>query len=95
VHITCRLGIERYTWVVLSIADKGLGLAPQDLKRIFKRFYRATSNDLVKIKGTGLGLFLVRTIARQHGGDVRASSDGPGKGTTLQLKLPLSIGGAP
>jgi two-component system sensor histidine kinase SenX3 len=92
VHITCRLGIERYTWVVLSITDTGLGLLPRELKRIFKRFYRAPANDPVRIKGTGLGLFLVRTIARQHGGNVRAISEGPGKGSTLQLKLPLVIG---
>jgi len=91
VRVACRLGIERYTWVVLSIADAGLGLAPRELTRIFRRFYRAASNDQVKIKGTGLGLFLVRTIARQHGGDIRAASDGPGKGTTFTLKLPLAI----
>jgi signal transduction histidine kinase len=92
VHIQCRLAIERYTYVVLSITDAGLGISARDLKRIFKRFYRAPSNDQVKIKGTGLGLFLVRTIARQHGGDVRATSEGPGKGTTMFLKLPLAIG---
>jgi two-component system, OmpR family, sensor histidine kinase SenX3 len=93
VHIRCRLGIEHYTWAVLSITDTGLGLPSRELKRIFKRFYRVSSNDLVKIKGTGLGLFLVRTIARQHGGDVRAISAGPGKGTTMSLRLPLLIGG--
>jgi two-component system sensor histidine kinase SenX3 len=91
VQIACRIGIERYTWVVLSIADNGLGVAPSDIKRIFKRFYRANSNDLVKIKGTGLGLFLVNTIARQHGGSIRATSEGLGKGTTMLLRLPLSI----
>lgn len=94
VHIRCRLAIERYTWVVLSIADTGLGLPSRELKRIFKRFYRVSSNDLVKIKGTGLGLFLVRTIARQHGGDIRAASEGAGKGTILSLRLPLLIGGS-
>ncbi len=92
VCIHCKLAIERYTWVVLSISDNGLGLLPREIKRIFKRFYRAPSNDQVKIKGTGLGLFLVRTIARQHGGSVRAISQGQGKGSTFQLKLPLSIG---
>jgi two-component system sensor histidine kinase SenX3 len=91
VEISCRIGIERYTWVVLSIADTGLGIAPADIKRVFKRFYRANSNDLVKIKGTGLGLFLVNTIAKQHGGSVRATSEGLGKGTTMLLRLPLSI----
>jgi signal transduction histidine kinase len=93
VDIRCRLSIERYTWLALTVTDTGLGLQSHDLKRIFKRFYRAGATDQVKIKGTGLGLFLVRTIAKQHGGDVRASSDGPGKGTTMTLRLPLAIGG--
>jgi signal transduction histidine kinase len=93
VHIRCRLAIQHYTWAVLSISDTGVGLPSRELKRIFKRFYRVSSNDLVKIKGTGLGLFLVRTIARQHGGDVTATSEGLGKGTTMLLQLPLAIGG--
>ena len=95
VSVRCKLAIERYTWVVLSISDNGLGLLPREIKRIFKRFYRAPSNDQVKIKGTGLGLFLVRTIARQHGGSVHAASQGQGKGSTFQLKLPLFIGNLP
>jgi len=94
VHVQCRLGIEHYTWAVLTITDTGLGIQAHDLRRIFKRFYRAASSDRVKIKGTGLGLFLVRTIVRQHGGDVRATSEGPGKGSTMILRLPLAIGNA-
>jgi signal transduction histidine kinase len=92
VHVRCRLSIEHYTWAVLAVTDTGLGIHARDLRRIFKRFYRASSNDRVKIKGTGLGLFLVRTIVRQHGGDVRAQSEGPGNGSTMILKLPLAIG---
>ncbi len=91
VHIQVRLSIERYTFAVVAIADQGLGLPSDQLKRIFRRFYRANTADRVKIKGTGLGLFLVRTIARQHGGDVRAESEGLGKGTTVLLKLPLAL----
>src|SRR5581483_966805 len=91
VQVRCRLMIEHYTWAVLTITDRGLGIQARDLRRIFKRFYRAAANDRVKIKGTGLGLFLVRTIVRQHGGDVRALSEGPGKGSTMILKLPLAI----
>ncbi len=90
VHITCRLAITRYTLVTLTITDTGLGLPPNELKRIFHRFYRVSGRDLVKIKGTGLGLFLVRTIARQHGGEISAESPGPGLGTTMILKLPLA-----
>ena len=91
VHVQCRLSIDRYTYAVLAITDQGLGLPSKELKRIFKRFYRAGTSDRVKIKGTGLGLFLVRTIARQHGGDVRAQSEGLGHGTTMLLKLPLAL----
>ena len=91
VHITCRLSIEKYIYALIAITDQGLGIPATDLKRIFKRFYRANTTDRVKIKGTGLGLFLVRTIARQHGGSVRAQSDGLGHGTTMLLKLPLAL----
>ena len=94
VDIRCRIGIEHYTWAVVTITDTGIGVPPRELKRIFKRFYRVGSNDQVKIKGTGLGLFLVRTIANQHGGEIRATSDGPGQGTTMTLQLPLAMGDA-
>ncbi len=90
VHIACRLGIAHSTSATLTITDTGVGIPATQLKRIFHRFYRVPGRDLVKIKGTGLGLFLVRTIVRQHGGEIIAQSPGPNQGTTFILKLPLA-----
>ena len=90
VRVVCSIAIVRYTQVALTITDSGIGLPPNQQKRIFKRFYRVPGRNAVRIKGTGIGLFLVRTIARQHGGDITASSPGPNLGTTITLTLPLA-----
>jgi len=92
VRIRATLSIHDYSNVSLSIADQGIGIPEDELKRIFKRFYRIPGRYAVKIKGTGLGLFLVRTIARQHGGKVAATSAGTNRGTTMTLTLPLADG---
>jgi two-component system sensor histidine kinase SenX3 len=77
--------------VILRVRDRGVGIPRSELKRIFKRFYRVPMRSLSKVKGTGLGLFIVRSIARRHGGKVFADSEGEGRGTTLTLQLPRSI----
>ena len=90
VHVQCELSISNYNRVVLTVKDSGIGVAPADLKNIFKRFYRAQDVTLRQVKGTGLGLFIVRSIARQHGGNATAESAGPGQGTTMRIELPLA-----
>lgn len=87
-HLTVVLSVESDAWVMVSVADQGLGIPQPQLKRIFRRFYRVPNRSILRVKGTGLGLFLVRSIARQHGGDAFAESAGEGRGSTIHLQLP-------
>ena len=73
-------------WV--RVQDRGVGIPRKQLKRIFKRFYRVQARGLRHIKGTGLGLYIVRSIARAHDGRVFAQSEGEGRGATFTLELP-------
>jgi signal transduction histidine kinase len=88
VDVRVRLAMPDEKRIVLSVQDHGVGIPPDDVKRIFKRFYRVTHRSLTHVKGTGLGLFIVKAIAEKHGGKVFAESDGEGRGTTLTMELP-------
>ena len=90
VHIRAKLSIARNSWVLIRITDQGVGIPGSHLKKVFHRFYRVPGRDAVKVKGTGLGLFIVRSIAQQHGGDATAQSSGVGHGSTFTLQLPYA-----
>jgi two-component system sensor histidine kinase SenX3 len=91
VDVRVRLSVQDEKRIVLSVQDHGVGIPPDDLKSIFKRFYRVTHRSLAHVKGTGLGLFIVKSIAEKHGGKVFAASEGEGEGTTITMELPRSL----
>ncbi len=76
--------------VIVRVRDEGIGIPQPELKRIFKRFYRIPGVISQRIKGTGLGLFIVKSIAKRHGGKVIAESAGTGHGSTFTLEFPAA-----
>jgi len=77
-------------YVSLRVRDQGVGIPKTELKRIFKRFYRAPGSLATRVKGIGLGLYIVRSVAKRHGGRAWAESEGPGQGSTFVLQLPIA-----
>jgi signal transduction histidine kinase len=75
--------------VAISVRDQGIGITGQELKRVFRRFYRLPAALQSRVRGTGIGLSIVRAVARRHGGRAYAESSGAGKGSTFTLELPL------
>lgn len=78
--------------LVLSVRDFGPGIAPEEQERIFERFYRARAVRLKPIRGSGIGLALVKRIAEAHGGDVEVVSE-PDRGATFRLWIPVPARG--
>jgi signal transduction histidine kinase len=74
---------------VIEVADHGLGMQPEEQKRVFEKFYRAPSHESRLIAGTGLGLTLVAHIAKAHGGRVQVESS-PGTGSTFSILIPIT-----
>jgi signal transduction histidine kinase len=78
--------------LAVRVTDRGIGISPQNLKRIFRRFYRVPATLPVRAKGSGLGLFIVRSVAKKHRGRAFAESPGAGHGSTFTLLLPKAPG---
>jgi signal transduction histidine kinase len=89
VRVAVELDQPEVAQATLRVRDEGVGISAAELKRIFKRFYRIPGAVAVRVKGTGLGLFVVRSVIMRHGGKVFAASEGPGRGSTFTVQLPL------
>jgi len=75
--------------LIISVSDTGIGITPQEQKRIFEEFYQASGGVKDKTPGTGLGLALTKSIVEMHGGRVWVESEGPGKGSRFTFTLPI------
>jgi len=80
--------------IVIEVQDSGAGIAPEFLPYVFDRFRQADSRAIRRHGGLGLGLAIARHLIEQHDGDIRATSAGPGLGTTVHIRLPVSAGGS-
>jgi signal transduction histidine kinase len=76
--------------VAIVVSDHGIGIDRNQLKRIFKRFHRAPDPEVNERNGSGLGLYVAYRLLRNLGGRICAESDGPRKGTTIRIRLPIS-----
>ncbi len=84
-----KMGQSTRQYLMITVFDTGLGLKPDDLKRIFNPFEQADNSETRDFEGTGLGLALTRKLLELHGGDIWAESDGLGKGSAFHVVLPL------
>lgn len=92
-QITCEVRTSRAGVARVAISDEGLGIAREHLPQLFTRFGRIITPQTEHLRGTGLGLFLSRQLARLQGGDITVVSE-VGKGSTFTLQLPAAVSAA-
>jgi signal transduction histidine kinase len=90
VRVEVEIGKGEDDLAMIRVRDQGIGIPPSETKRIFGRFYRTPWALTQRVKGTGLGLFIVAQTAKRHGGRAFAQSDGVGRGATFTLELPAA-----
>jgi two-component system phosphate regulon sensor histidine kinase PhoR len=79
----------QFSKIIIDFSDNGIGIPSSELKNVFNKFYRIYGDNVPNVKGTGLGLYWVREIIRNHGGKISAFSDGVDKGSTFRIELPV------
>ena len=75
--------------IAIRVRDRGVGIAPADQTAVFQKFFRGRGRQIDRVKGTGIGLAMVRHIVEAHGGEVQVESE-PGAGSTFTVRLPLA-----
>jgi len=90
VHVLVETERVENRFVIVRVTDSGPGIPKAELKRVFRRFYRVPGPLAARVKGTGLGLYIVRSVAKRHGGRAWAESEGAGRGSTFFLQLPVA-----
>jgi len=93
IHVLAEPVSERRA-VVVRVTDTGIGIAQEEIPKLFNKFSRASNADTATVYGTGLGLYVAREIVRAHNGWIHVTSPGIGKGTVFTIELPLTQGDA-
>lgn len=88
-RVTLKLNIDEQRWVRLQVSDTGMGMTNEQVEHLFQKYYRTTDAQSRGIKGTGLGLYLVKQLVEAHSGNIEVFSS-PGRGTTFVVALPLA-----